>query len=262
MSAPSHPLPWSESARSGDSAERRRFVESHVDLVRYLALRLAARLPASVEVDDLVQDGVVGLLDAVEKFDPARGVRFRTYAESRVRGAILDGLRRRDWRPRSLRREMRELDEAVGRLSASAGGPAGEEEIAAEMGIDLDAYRALQRDLHAGPLLALDDLAAGTDEPAADPSEEPGGLFDRRELLAVVAEEVERIPERERLVLSLYYHEGLHMKEIGGVLGVTESRVCQLHAQAAARLRVAIAARMRAPAAPEESAVPARGGRR
>lgn len=253
------PRPWSDAVRTGESAGRRVFLESHMDVVRYMALRIAGRLPASVEIDDLVHDGIVGLLDAAAKFDPSRGVRFRTYAEARVRGAILDGLRHRDWRPRSVRRGQRELDEAVGRLTTVNGRAASEEEIADAMGLDLETYRSLLQDVSAGPLLSLEDMPPGFDPGSSGEGPLPGHALERRDLLSALAEELERLPERERRVMELYYHEELNMKEVGAVLGVTESRVCQLHAQAASRLRVALEARLHF--APVAEAVPAIAGR-
>ncbi|HEU4403267.1 MAG TPA: FliA/WhiG family RNA polymerase sigma factor [Candidatus Polarisedimenticolia bacterium] len=238
------PLPWSEEVRAGDPERRQHFLESHVGLVRYLALRLATRLPASVEVGDLVHDGIVGLLDAVEKFDPARGVGFRTYAAARVRGAILDGLRKRDWRPRAVRRGQRELEETLGRLAAEQGRPATEEEIARALGLDLHAYRAWLQDLNGGPLLSLEDLPPGEDPAETADSLLPSRGLERHEMVEALAQAVHALPERERRVMELYYYEELNMKEVGEVLGVTESRVCQLHAQAAARLRVMLQARL------------------
>jgi RNA polymerase sigma factor for flagellar operon FliA len=239
------PLPWTDKARELDSPERARFLESHVDLVRYLALRMATRLPASVDVDDLISDGILGLLDAVEKFDPERSVRFRTYAESRIRGAILDGLRQKDWRPRSVRSLQRNLDETMCQLQSAQNGAITEEQIAAALGVDLQTYRSQLKDLAVGPLLSLDDIPFGG-EPAAGEEGGPHAHIERRDLIEALTEEITRLPERERRVLELYYDQGLNMKEVGAVLGVTESRVCQLHSQAAARLRSALRARMTA----------------
>jgi RNA polymerase sigma factor for flagellar operon FliA len=225
---------------------RERFLESHVDLVRYLALRIAHRVPAGVEVEDMIHDGVVGLLDAFEKYDPARGVLFRTYAESRVRGAILDGLRRKDWRPRSVRTMQRELDAVIGQLSSQTGRMADEDEIAAAMGVNLETYRSLLHDLSIGPLLSLEDLGEGSERVVAAAPRRPDRFVERKQLIEALAEEIRCLPERECRVLVLYYQEALNMKEIGAVLGVTESRVCQIHAQAAARLRVALRKRLHA----------------
>lgn len=245
---PPKPIPWSESLRSGDAAERERFLESHVDLVRYLALRVANRVPSGVDVEDMIHDGIVGLLDAFEKFDPGRGVRFRTYAESRIRGAILDGLRQKDWRPRSVRLMQRDLDATVGMLSTVNGRQAGEEEIAKAMGLELPAYRGILQDLNVGPLLSLENLPNGSDPMVNDGATLPDWRLERRELIEVLAQEIERLPERERRVMELYYHEELNMKEVGAILGVTESRVCQLHSQAASRLRNYLRARLHASA--------------
>ena len=239
------PLPWTEAVRDPASADRARFLESHIDLVKYLASRMASRLPASVEIEDLVNDGVLGLLDAVEKYDGQRGVRFRTYAESRIRGAILDGLRKKDWRPRSVRHLRRRLDETMNRLASTLRRAPTEDEIAAAMELDLPAYRSLLKDSATGPLLSLEDLPPGSDPAETDDSCQPHNQLERRDLLVALAEEVVRIPERERRVLELYYHEGLNMKEVGAVLGITESRVCQLHSQAASRLRTALRKRTR-----------------
>ena len=241
------PIPWSEGVRGQDSAVREAFLESHVGLVRYIALRLAARLPASVEADDLIHDGIVGLLDAAEKFDPARNVNFPTYAASRVRGAILDGLRKRDWRPRGVREGQRTLDETIFRLANEMGRQATEEEVAGAMGLDLDGYRTRLTSLVGGPLLCLEDQP-----PESDPAETaecllPDSRLEREELERVLAESVAALPARERQVLELYYHSELNMKEIGAVMAITESRVCQVHGQAAARLRAALHARMHAP---------------
>jgi RNA polymerase sigma factor for flagellar operon FliA len=257
LTSPHKPLSWTERVRS-DERHRAEFLESHVDLVRYLALRMSSRLPASVELDDLVHDGILGLLDAVEKFDAARGVRFRTYAESRVRGAILDGLRQKDWRPRSVRLLRRNLDAVVGELAASRQRAATEEEIADAMGLDVDTYRSVLRDASVGPLLSLDDVPSGV-APAADPGERPDLRLDRSDLIHALAEEITALPERERRVIELYYKEELNMKEVGAVLGITESRVCQLHGQAASRLRAALQARLHA--TPDETTTTVPSGR-
>jgi RNA polymerase sigma factor for flagellar operon FliA len=240
---------WSDEVRELGSAARTEFLSSYVSLVRYVAQRMIARLPSSVELEDLVQDGFIGLLDAVEKFDPARGVLFRTYLENRVRGAILDALRKRDWRPRAVRRSQRELDETLARLGAIHGRDVRQEELAEAMGIEISRLHRLLQDANAGPLLSLDELpgAAGSVAPGRTPDAQQ--QLERRQLLEALAEELTRLPQRERYVLELYYHDGLNMKEVGAVLGVTESRVCQLHAQAAARLRTALRQRMRTPVA-------------
>jgi len=242
--SPATPAPeWNEAVRA-EGAPRERFLESHVALVRYVALRIASRLPANVDVEDLVHDGVLGLIDAVQKYDPARRVRFRTYAEQRVRGAILDGLRHRDWKPRTIRRSQRELDQTLARLTTERGSDVTEDEIAAEMGVGVEQLRQLLLDASSGPLLPLDELPCGSHPVLESDDGQPHATLERKELLQALAQELVGLPDRERQVLELYYHEGLNMKEVGAVMGVTESRVCQLHAQAAARLRVALRTRL------------------
>ena len=250
MRAAREAIPWTETVRDPGSPERPRFLESYLNVVRAVAQQIAARLPASVEIEDLIHDGILGLLDATEKFDPARATRFSTYAETRVRGAILDGLRQKDWRPRSVRRGRRELDETVTHLATAYGRPATEEEIAASMGISLVAYRDLLVETSAGPLLSLEELPHGSDPSVTAEGLLPHGALERRQMIEVLAEQVHLLPERERRVMELYYHEGLNMKEVGAVLGVTESRVCQLHSQAASRLRVALLALLHAAPVP------------
>lgn len=262
MKSPIKPMPWDDSLRDGDAARRDAFLESHIDLVKYLALRVASRLPSTVDVEDLVHDGVIGLLDAFSKYDGGRGVRFRTYAESRVRGAILDGLRRKDWRPRSVRLMQRDLEATVGMISSVHGRKATEEEIAQAMGLDMKTYRELLQDLNVGPILSLEDLPAGADPLAGGGTPNPDACLEKRELIAGLAEELRQLPERERQVMELYYHEELNMREIGGVLGVTESRVCQLHAQAAARLRAGLRTRLRAPGGGRTAPIRKTGGGR
>lgn len=240
MRAAREAIAWSETVRDPASPERPRFLESYLNVVRAVAQQIFSRLPASVELEDLIHDGILGLLDATEKFDPSRGTRFSTYAETRIRGAILDGLRQKDWRPRSVRRGRRELDETVTQLSTTLGRPATEDEIASSMGLSLEAYRDLLLETSAGPLLSLEELPQGADPSVTAEGLLPHGALERRQMVEVLAEQVHLLPERERKVMELYYHEGLNMKEVGAILGVTESRVCQLHSQAASRLRVAL----------------------
>lgn len=217
-------------------------LEEHLPLVRRQALALQVRLPASVELDDLIQAGMIGLLDALNRYDAAHGASFATFASQRIRGAMLDELRSRDWVPRSVRRNTRMLDEAIRSLEQRLGRAPEDREIAAALGVDLGQYRQLLMDANGSQLVALDELAeeegeALSGEPQATPLAEL--LEGRRRSDLVKA--IERLPEREKLLLALYYQEDLNLKEIGAVLGVSESRVCQLHSQAVARLRSALA---------------------
>lgn len=214
----------------------------YLPLVKYLAGRILARLPSHVELDDLVNYGIIGLMDAVDKFDSSKGVKFKTYAELRIRGSILDGLRELDWVPRSFRRRQRELERAYRKLEAEHGRAATDEEVAAELGVGLEQYYSLLDDLKGVQIGSIE--AAGSEdgldliEYIPDREENsPTYILEKKELQRLLAGGIDGLPEKERLVLSLYYFEGLTMKEVGLVLGITESRVSQLHSKAVMRLR-------------------------
>jgi RNA polymerase sigma factor for flagellar operon FliA len=225
--------------------DREALLEAHLPQVKFLAERLAAKLPPSVDRDDLIGAGVMGLLDAVDKFDPARGVQFKTYAELRVRGAMLDSLRSLEWVPRSLRQRARELEATYRRLEQMHGRPAEEEEVAAALGVSLAQLHDLLKEL---PGLTLLGLEGSEDEEGRhlaqqipdDPARNPQALFELTEGRERLIKAIDRLPERERQVIALYYLEELTMKEVGAVLGITESRVSQLHTQAILRLRGAL----------------------
>lgn len=214
-------------------------LEQHLPAVRRQALALQVKLPAGVELDDLIQAGTLGLLEALRRFDPNAGASFGTFASQRVRGAMIDELRSRDWLPRSVRRQARTLDACMQRLEQRLGRPPEEREVAAEMGIGLAEYQQLLADTNNGYLVPFEEMVAERGEPEAGSGGPPSpfaALFDgeRRERLKAA---IERLPEREKLLVALYYQEDLNLKEIGAVLGVSESRVCQLHSQAVSRLR-------------------------
>ena len=223
-------------------------LREHLPMVRFLALRIRERLPQQVEMEDLISAGIVGLMDALQKFDPNKKVQFRTYAQFRVRGAMLDSLRALDWGPRDLRRKGRAVEEAIRSLSATLGKAPTESEVAKQMGLDLNTYQQLLGELSGLELSSLNATPseeAGTEAMAmipAGPEDDPFLQCQSSEMRRLLAEAIAELPERERLVLTLYYYEELTMREVGATMGVVESRVSQLHSSAMARLRVALRA--------------------
>ena len=224
-------------------AERERMMLEHMPAVRWMARRIHERLPQHVDMEDLVSAGTVGLLDAFRKFDPAKKVQFRSYAQFRIRGAILDSLRTLDWSPRDLRRKGRAVEEAIRRLTARCGRAPAEPEVAREMGLDLEEYQQLLgelKGLEIGTLHLERSEDSGEEELAYIPNPaEDDPLFRclRGEMRERLTAAIEQLPERERLVVTLYYYEEMTMKEIGLALGVVESRVSQIHSSAVVHLR-------------------------
>lgn len=209
-------------------------VRTHADLVRRIAYHLCARLPPSVDVDDLIQAGMIGLLEAADQFRDGRGATFETYAGIRIRGAMLDSLRSLDWTPRSVHRRARDLAQAVRDVERETGAEAEPAAIAAKMGISLDEYHKIVQDAAGCHLASLEDMEGL--EPADDQLDPFRSVADVR-FRSALAEAIAGLPEREKMVMSLYYQDELNLKEIGMVLGVTESRVSQLHGQAISRLK-------------------------
>jgi RNA polymerase sigma factor for flagellar operon FliA len=228
------------------NSEQERVLLEHLPIVRFLARRIHERLPQHVDIEDLVSAGVVGLMDAFSKFDPAKKVQFRSYAQFRIRGAILDSLRTLDWSPRELRRKGRAVEEAIRVLTARVGHAPGESEVASEMGLGLDEYQQLLGDLKGleiGTLHMERNEDSGEEELAyvpGRPDEDPLFLCLRGELEERLTDAINNLPERERLVMTLYYYEEMTMREIGLALGVVESRVSQVHASAVVHLRSAL----------------------
>ncbi|HTY02157.1 MAG TPA: RNA polymerase sigma factor FliA [Rhodocyclaceae bacterium] len=221
-------------------------VRQHAQLVKRLAFQLMAKLPASVQADDLIQNGMIGLLDALSRFEEGMGAQFETYAVQRIRGAMLDGLRENDWVPRGVRREMRRVEEAIQRLEHRHGRSPSEGELADALGMPLAEYQRLLQDARGHQLIYLEDLAEEHEESYLDRNcagpalADPLALLEDLDVKKVLVGAIDALPDREKQVMALYYDEELNLKEIGEILGVTESRVCQLHSQAVARLRVAM----------------------
>lgn len=214
-------------------------VEKYAQLVRRIAYHLRGRLPDSVDVNDLMQAGMLGLMEAAKKYAGDRGANFETYAGIRIRGAMLDELRRMDWIPRSVHRRVRTMIEAMRTVEGRNGGKASDAEVAAEMKVSLSEYHDVAREASHSRMFSVEELSGddndvrGANENIASPEE----ALEADSVTALIASSVESLPERERLIISLYYTDELNMREIGEVLGVSESRVCQLHGQALARIR-------------------------
>jgi len=218
-------------------------VAQYAPLVKRTAFFLLAKLPANVEVDDLIQNGMMGLLDAIDRYEEVPGAQFKTYATQRIRGAMLDGLRENDWLPRSVRREMREVEAAIRQLEHTNGRPPSETELAATLGISLADYQKILLEARGHQLLYIEDLAEDNGDSYLErhvdtTNLDPLALLEASGMRTAIAAALEALPEREKLMMALYYEQELNLREIGEVMGVTESRVCQLHSQAVARLRV------------------------
>jgi RNA polymerase sigma factor FliA len=237
---------WANYKKSPGNAQlREKLILKYLHLVRYVVSRLPITLPISIAPEDLVSYGTMGLMEAVERFDPERGLKFETYAVTRIRGSIIDQLRFQDWIPRGVRKRSKELGETMQRLEAKLGRAPNDDELALELGVSkqkLSAMLAESQNL----VLSLDDSygndSSGTNMTLLDMVEDrnspdPQGEFEASELRRRLAEAIAGLPEREKLLIALYYHENMTLKEIGEVISVSESRVCQLHAQAILRLR-------------------------
>jgi RNA polymerase sigma factor for flagellar operon FliA len=217
-------------------------ITKYAPLVKRIAYHMMARLPASVEVDDLIQVGLIGLMDAVSRFDGTQGAQFESYATQRIRGAMLDELREADWLPRHVRQKSRQIETAIHTLQQRLGKPPTEQEISTEMGIPIDQYQGMLNDVKGSQLLYYedfsdDDSANFLERYLVDGSSDPLALLEDEGFRASLIQAIHTLPERERSMMGMYYEQDMNLKEIGVVLGVSESRVCQLHSQAVARLR-------------------------
>ena len=237
---------WREYRRTNDEKLRDRLILTYAPLVKYVAGRLGSGLPAHVEEGDLVSYGLLGLIGAIERYDPDRDVKFETYALSRIKGSIIDELRALDWVPRSVRARARDIERAVAELEARLGRAPTDDEIAGKLGVTEDELEDSLTEISRSSIAALDELwtvSAGGDQIALiDTIEdtqgpEPQSALQQTELREAMADAIARLPEREKLVVTLYYYEELTLREIGEVLGVTESRVSQLHTKAILRLK-------------------------
>jgi RNA polymerase sigma factor for flagellar operon FliA len=222
---------------------RNQAVSRYSPMVRRMAHRMLSRLPANVELDDMVQAGMMGLMDAAERYQGGQGAQFETYAAQRIRGAMLDGLRDSDWLPRSVRRSQRRIDAASNAVAHRKGRRPTEAELAAELDLPLAECRRMLGEAHCGQLVHAEDLSGGLDalapqgRDAADAAADPLARLEDRRFRAALVAAIGRLPERERQVMGMYYEQDLNLREIAHVLGVTESRVCQLHGRAVRRLR-------------------------
>lgn len=225
-----------------DTFSSESLVLENLELVKRIAHHLAAKLPATVDVNDLVQSGMVGLLEAANNFDASHGASFETYAGIRIRGSMLDDIRKHDWTPRSVHHKYRQVAAAIRAIEGETGAPAQAEEIAKEMGVSLEEYHKILSDSASARLFSyeetLEDPSSVRQAPKSD-SPLPDEILFKDQFQGRLSESIKRLPEREQMVLSLYYERDLNLKEIAAVLGVSESRICQLHGQAVVRLRTA-----------------------
>lgn len=229
--------------------DREHMIRQYVPLVRRLAHHMIAKLPPNVELDDLIQVGMIGLSEALTRYEAAQGVQFETFATQRIRGAMIDELREGDWMSRGSRKSQKDIERAVQRVEQRLGRSAKESEIAAELGMALDEYQELLNKVRGTQLVYLEDMGGGGDDDegfldrhTGNTDADPMNLLRNDRLRHALVEAIKSLPEREQYIMSMYYEKDLNLKEIAAVLGITESRVCQLHSQSVARLR----AKMRA----------------
>ena len=233
-----------ESFRVVNEDEREELIRSFLPLVKRVVHRLAGRLPAEVDIKEMINSGIIGLVDALEKYDPRHETNFSTYAQFRIRGAILDSFRSQDWAPRSLRHKAHMLENAFRRLEQEHGRPAEDAEVAADLGIDMEALQKMLSEVSGVVMLSFEELGFGhgeerflADEWMAGSRPDPLNKVLDNEMVEIIARALDRLPEKERLVITLYFYEELNLKEIGEIIGVTESRSSQIRSRALIRLR-------------------------
>jgi RNA polymerase sigma factor for flagellar operon FliA len=242
---------WSEFKQTGARTLRNQLIIYYTPFVKYVASRVLAGMPRHFDEDDLVSYGIIGLIDAIERFEPDRNLRFETYAIPRIKGAIIDELRAIDWVPRSVRTKARAVEHAVTHLEATLGRTPTDAEVATQLEMTPDAFHKAMRKISSVGIMALDEVQRSGEhsdrstlgESLPDRGEGPLEVFEAKESKEALLVAVDGMPERERAVLKMYYYDGLTLTEIGGVLGVTESRVCQIHTKALRQLRSKLADR-------------------
>ncbi len=247
---------WAAYKKHGHREQRDQLIVHYSPLVKYVAGRVATGLPQNVDQADLVSYGIFGLIDAIEKFDITRAIKFETYAISRIRGAIIDELRAIDWGPRSVRAKARALEKAYSKLESQLHRTPTDTELAEELDLTDDQLQTTLGQISFTGLVALDEMLSGGDrgdsitlgDTLADGGMGPVAAYEVEEMRLILADAINRLPEREKTVLTLYYYEGLTLAEIGSILGVTESRVCQIHTKSVIQLRARMAASEREPA--------------
>lgn len=237
---------WGHYKNSGNTDVRNHLIERYAPLVKYVAGRMAVNMPPNIEFDDLVSYGIFGLIDAIEKYEPERGFKFKTYAITRIRGAVIDELRALDWIPRSTRQKARQLQQVYLELENRLGRSAEDEEVAKEIGVSVEELHQILMETSCTAVISLDDIwhvGSDDDEVAVVDTIEghqkhtPSFKVEKDEVKRILVEAIKGLPPREKEVIALYYYEELTLKEIGEVLGVTESRVSQLHTKAVLRLK-------------------------
>ncbi|MDZ4169372.1 MAG: RNA polymerase sigma factor WhiG [Coriobacteriia bacterium] len=247
---------WARYKNEDDTPARDALILNYSPLVKYVAGRLAASLPQTVETADLISYGIFGLIDAIEKYDPSREIKFETYAIARIKGAIIDELRAMDWVPRSVRSRAREIEQAYISLENNLKRVPSDAEVASEMSVTVKEYQGILTKLSYTSVVSFEELWVGGDREDGqsaigairdDSAPDPVAMFESSEIKEILADAIQRLPEREKTVIALYYYEGLTLKEIGEVLGVTESRVSQLHTKAVLRLRARLHAAQNLP---------------